>query len=194
MSVIAEDCRVNQLEYTYRLWQTSRCSQSFVDKCDLLEQKLRAGIRVSVGNRLGRNGVVASLLFPGASRVSPADISNCRLPGPRVGSTCALLTSVIVRKYFRWRSDVTMTIICFLVTEYSDHCGHSTTSEQLTFKFPACSDVQIFSIYIELLVTLISDVATAVPLSTAISMQQGRWRQHCDKEDSGNSDATRTRR
>jgi len=61
---LREDRRVNRLEDTYMLWQTLCSLQMlaktqiilFLNKCDLLEQKLRAGVRVrthvpSFGNR-----------------------------------------------------------------------------------------------------------------------------------------------
>ena len=51
---LREDRRVNRLEDTYMLWQTLCSLQMlaktqiilFLNKCDLLEQKLRAGVRV----------------------------------------------------------------------------------------------------------------------------------------------------
>ena len=61
---LREDRRVNRLEDTYMLWQTLCSLQMlsktqiilFLNKCDLLEQKLRAGVKVrthvpSFGNR-----------------------------------------------------------------------------------------------------------------------------------------------
>jgi hypothetical protein len=51
---LREDRRVNRLEDTYMLWQTLCSLQMlsktqiilFLNKCDLLEQKLRAGVKV----------------------------------------------------------------------------------------------------------------------------------------------------
>jgi guanine nucleotide-binding protein alpha-1 subunit len=51
---LREDRRVNRLEDTYMLWQTLCSLQMlaktqiilFLNKCDLLEQKLRAGVEV----------------------------------------------------------------------------------------------------------------------------------------------------
>jgi hypothetical protein len=51
---LREDRRVNRLEDTYMLWQTLCSLQMlaktqiilFLNKCDLLEQKLRAGVQV----------------------------------------------------------------------------------------------------------------------------------------------------
>ena len=85
---LREDRRVNRLEDTYMLWQTLCSLQMlaktqiilFLNKCDLLEQKLRAGVRVrthvpSFGNRSNDVNTVKKCLerfssFPVAWRVS----------------------------------------------------------------------------------------------------------------------------
>jgi hypothetical protein len=81
---LREDRRVNRLEDTYMLWQTLCSLQMlsktqiilFLNKCDLLEQKLRAGARVrthvpSFGDRSNDVDTVKkceySLPVPGSS-------------------------------------------------------------------------------------------------------------------------------
>lgn len=81
---LREDRRVNRLEDTYMLWQTLCSLQMlaktqiilFLNKCDLLEQKLRSGVQVrthvpSFGDRSNDVDTVkkcerSSILFPDA--------------------------------------------------------------------------------------------------------------------------------
>lgn len=117
---LREDRRVNRLEDTYMLWQTLCSLQMlsktqiilFLNKCDLLEQKLRAGVRVrthvpSFGDRSNDVETVKKCerslgtgLFP-ADRVFTSDFQShfkeiARQHSPEQRRYYVHLTSVIV--------------------------------------------------------------------------------------------------
>lgn len=173
---LREDRRVNRLEDTYMLWQTLCSLQMlsktqiilFLNKCDLLEQKLRAGVRVrthvpSFGNRSNDVDTVkkclsgALLFFPRGvpSRTAPANISPivdfqshfkeiAKQHSPEPRRFYVHLTSVIVR--FSGGATNHRVIIVFLVTGNSGHCCHTTNSRRryLTCKPPTCGSSLVY--------------------------------------------------
>ena len=179
---LREDRRVNRLEDTYMLWQTLCSLQMlsktqiilFLNKCDLLEQKLRAGVRVrthvpSFGNRSNDVDTVkkcqsgALLFFPRgvSSRTAPANISPivdfqshfkeiAKQHSPEPRRFYVHLTSVIVR--FSGGATNHRVIIVFLVTGNTGHCCHTANSRRryLTCKPPTCGSSLVYIITVSL--------------------------------------------
>jgi guanine nucleotide-binding protein alpha-1 subunit len=150
---LREDRRVNRLEDTYMLWQTLCSLQMlsktqiilFLNKCDLLEQKLRAGVKVrtyvpSFGNRSNDIETVKKcdhtlyhVYFSEAgSDHFPSDFQShfkeiAKQHSPEQRRYYVHLTSVVVRMWYNVTGIISLSVF---YTGHTRHRNHATNSRR----------------------------------------------------------------